>query len=179
MPTSYVIERDGEIERVASLDGCEGCTVVQELADEPPHDFFKVIDGAWAEDPDTAPAEAWALNKVAAEADGARTGELPQTMQIAVVLLWHEIQRLKLAQAVNQIPADLTERRKQYPTLMALVALTGNTLAQVATAAENRFWDRMRRMALWTAKEMLARDAVRAAGTTGGKVAAADVSWSE
>jgi hypothetical protein len=88
------------------------------------------------------------------------------------------VQRLKLMQATGNIPADATERAKQLPFLMALVQESGNTLTQVATAIENRLWDRVRRMAIAEARLLLGHDAVRAAATTDEKItAAASIDW--
>jgi hypothetical protein len=173
-----LIEQDGRRQLVASLDGYDGATVIADNVSVPQWaNVDNIKDDGTA---DIIAAETYALGKIEADAETASFGEFPKLRrQIAVVLLWHEIQRLKLSNATGNIPADLTERRKQFPTLMALVALSGNTLTQVATAAENRLWDRVRRMALWEAKLMLADDAVRASATAAGKVAAANVTWSE
>lgn len=181
MSTFVIQNAQGEQQRVTSLDGydMEEWEHVETIDEEPPHDFHRLIDGVWQEDP--AMAEAKALAIVEAECDDAVCSDIKRARrQIAIALLWEEIQRLKLANMVpGAIPADLTARRKMFPTLMAVVALSGNTLAQVATALENRLWDRVRRASLWEAKLMLGHDAVRAAISATDKLAAAKITWTE
>jgi hypothetical protein len=123
--------------------------------------------------------EAWALDQVEARAEAfAMSSVMRVRREIAILNLWREIQALKLAQAVNQVPTDATERGKRWPMLMALVQLTGNGLAAVSTAAENRLSDRVKRIAVLEAKMMLARDAIRAATTKQDKIAALNaVDW--
>lgn len=129
---------------------------------------------------DTVQAQAWALEKIEDDAERATSTQVRRLRrQVAVMELWNEVQRLKLMQATNNIPADLTERAKQLPFIMALVQQSGNTLTQVATAIENRLWDRVRNMAAAEAKLLLGHDNVRAATTVQGKVDAANnIIWS-
>lgn len=128
-----------------------------------------------------AKAELYALEMIEVEADQ-KTGDAVSRLrrQLSIDRTWNEIQRLKLAQATNNIPADLTDRRKMFPTLMALAALTGNTLAAVATSLESRLWDRVKRMALIEARLLQGHDAVRAATTVEQKIQAAkNADWSD
>lgn len=130
--------------------------------------------------PDPVAAERWAVEKIERDAEAASATEIQGLRRrIAISSLWEQIQRLKLAQATGNIPADLTERRKQFPTLMALVVLTGKTLGIVAQEAESRLWERVRRSALIEAKLMLAHNAVRAASGVAEKLAAANVVWED
>lgn len=130
---------------------------------------------------DPAAAEAWALAQVEDDADQASAGDVGHIRrQVAITAIWHEVQLLKLAQATGNLPADAASRRKMLPTLMALVALTGNSLAQVSASMEARFWDRVRRVAIWEAKALLARDSVRAAQGVDAKMAAVEaVNWTQ
>lgn len=176
---SYLIESPDGTERnlVPSLDGYEGWTVLD--PDAPEEIEFKIWDGQALVD-DVPAAEAWALDRLERDAEEATGNEVSRLRrQVAITFLWHEVQRLKLANSTGNVPADLTERRKQFPTLMALVALSGKTLTQVATAAENRLWDQVRRMALWEAKLMMAEDNVKIKATVAEKIAASEVSWVE
>ena len=176
--TIYVIKEGDEIQKVNSLDGHEDAQLIETLNDDPPHEFFKVENDQWV--PDEAAAEAGALDAIERAYEAATEVDVKKVRkQIGIALLWQEVQRLKLAGSTNTVPATVEERRKMFPTLMAIVTLSGNTLNQVAIAIENRLWDRVRRMALWEAKSLLAEDAVRAAQTVEDKLAAAEVTWTE
>ena len=130
---------------------------------------------------DLALAEQVALEKVENDAEAVTKETVNRFRRLAAInRSWGEVQLLKLANATGNIPTDLVERRKMFPTLMALVNETGNSLATVATAVENRLWDRVRQNAIWEAKLIVGHDTVRAATTVEEKLAAADnIVWSE
>ena len=129
----------------------------------------------------TANAEEWALQKVEEQAEKVNEQTIRKVRrQIAIDRLWNELQRLKLAQATGNIPTDTTERRKMFPTLMALSLLKGRTLNSVATAVEARLWDRVRKTALYEAKLLIAHDNIKAATTIDDKIAASqNITWDE
>jgi hypothetical protein len=134
----------------------------------------KEVDSAKAAFVTPADAEAWALEKIEEEIEKAN-GDIVRRLrrQIAIDRLWQEVQRLKLHTATNTVPATTLEKAMHFPTLMALVELTGNTLGQVATATENRLWDRVREAARLEAKLLVGHDNVRAATTIDEKVVVA------
>lgn len=131
---------------------------------------------------DDAGVETWALDKLEKDADDMALHEMRGLRrQVATAMLWNEVQRLKQSVDTGTFNTlSALEKAKRFPTLSALVQLSGNGISAVATAVENRLWNRVRRMALAEAKMLLARDAVRAAATRESKLAAADaVLWTE
>lgn len=127
----------------------------------------------------TIGAEQTALAKVEAEAE--QSSPISRQHRAGVILsLWDELQRLKLANLVTGgVPSTVEERRKAFPGLMALVALSGKNLPTVAAEVELRLWDRVRKLHLDHAKLMLAHDEIRAATTAEAKLAASQVNWAE
>jgi hypothetical protein len=169
-----LIENPSGTERqlVQSLEGYPDWTVVQ--ADVPDTERDKRI----AEYKTPLEAELSLIQKMDAEIE-VKIGEQvpPLRRQLAIDRTWGEIQRLKLANATGNVPTDLVARRKMFPTLMAVVFLSGNTLTQVATALENRLWSRVRKTSLIEAKLLLAHDSIRTASTVAGKVDATNIDW--
>ncbi len=168
----------GDVMHVSSLDGWDSADWDNVTLTHEPTDTELQI-AAVADDP--IAAEVRALEII----EGGANREADNTIshlrrQIAIDRAWNEIQRLKLAQATGNIPTDLTERRKMFPTLMALVVLSGNTLAAVSTAMEMRLWERVKRMAVIEARLLRGHDAVRSATTPEAKIQAAKNSdWSD
>lgn len=130
---------------------------------------------------DAAAAEQWARERVEEGADHATAADIQRhRRQLAIMALWTEIQRLKLVQATNNLPATAEERARQFPILMALVEATGIGLGLVAQSMETRLWPRVRRMARWEAKVLKGHDDIRAATTAEAKIAAAlNILWTE
>ena len=103
------------------------------------------------------------IERKSAEAASALVPDLRRQMMIFAA--WNEVQRLKLAMAVGQVPATVAERQRQFPLIMALSALTGADPLDVATQIETRYWTRVRDMVLTDAKMLLAHDEAAAAAT--------------
>ena len=172
----YLIELEGERQCVTSLDGYDDWTVVGQSELEDPIDALIELEAIPVND-----VEAMAIAAIDSAAEETSEQIITQFRRQCMILnLWEELQRLKLANAITGYMAgiDINERRKQFPGLMALVALSGNTITQVAAAVDNRLWERVRTIHLAHAKLMLAHDAVKAATTAAAKKAAADaVDW--
>jgi hypothetical protein len=175
---TYIVEKDGERIAVESLEGYEGYAIVAQHEGELP-EYHNVENGQIVED--MVAAEDAALKHIDRQAEQVTLEQVEDyRRQIAISILWQELQRLKIANAANMVPGDIEERRKQYPCLEALVFESGATLQQVAVAVEARLWDRVRNMALIEARLLLAHDAVREADTAQAKLdVARNVNWSE
>lgn len=174
----FLILHEGRQQLVSSLEGYDGAQVIAQDVVEPP-EFISAEELDQTGAAPLAKVEEWALNRIESDAESASLGQVQRLRrQVAISFLWQEVQRLKLMQATNNIPADPLERAKQLPFLSALVQQSGNTLSQVATAIENRLWDRVRRMAVAEAKLILGHDAVRSASTVQDKMTAAtSIDW--
>lgn len=175
---------DGEIQFLVSEDdqdsppGYDPEEWTFETISNEPTDKESLIGGVQN---DPAKAEQLALDKVEESADKKWSEQAGRfRMQIAIASAWREVQMLKLAQATNTIPTDLVERQKQYPLLMSMVSLSGDSLSTVAVQVENRLWNRVKSMSLAQAKMMLGRDAVRSASTAEEKINAAfSINWND
>lgn len=172
----YLVEKDGERQLVQSLDGYDDWTQVDEVDDDDPVSALVAVAALTADDAGTM-----AEHRVTTEAEAiaaATSGDMRR--QSVILSLWDELQRLKLASLVaNGVPSALEERRKAFPGLMALVALSGRSLTTVATEVDARLWERVRQLHLAHAKLMLAHDAIRTATTAEAKLAASDVDWTQ
>lgn len=159
--------------------GYPGATIIN--ADVAPHPHHLALiqgDGTWAIPVDVA--ERWARERIEDDAEEMTLAQFRRIRrQMATVLLWNEVQRLKLATG-NFTNLSLAEKARQFPTLAALAQQSGSTIPASAAAVESRLWDRVRRMALAEAKLLLAHDSVRNAATPEAKIAAAEaVEWKE
>jgi hypothetical protein len=96
--------------------------------------------------------------------------------QIAVMILWTEVQRLKAGAAAFSSLSGL-EQARQYPTLWALSQVYSSTIPAVATAAEARLQPAVQEMVMYEAKLMFAEDQIKAATTVEAKLAAAEIQW--
>lgn len=174
-----LIEFNGERQLVESLEGYEGATIIAENVPAEGTSPLDEIqdDGSWGIP--LSKAEAFALDKIDQDADEVSLAQLKNARrQMLVMILWQEVQRLKLANAVNKVPTDALERAKQFPMTTAIAEVYEVTLAQAATAIENRFWDRIKRLVMAEAKTQKAREAVQAATSAEEKIAAAEaVDW--
>jgi len=126
-------------------------------------------------------AEEWTLDQLEKIANKKTLEDVKcRRRQLAMMEAWREVQDLKLCQQLSAIPPDATDKVKRWPILMALAQETGNTLAVIATAVENRLWDRVRRFSLREAKMLTARDDVRSLVTKDEKIGVIDsVSWDD
>lgn len=127
---------------------------------------------------DDAGTEAWALEKIEEDAE-VKTGTQVKRLRrhIGMVMLWQEVQLLKMSTDFSTLTT--LQKAQRFPTLAALAQETGNSILTVATAVENRLWDRIRKMAVTQAKLLVARDAIRSAATKDDKIAAANVNLDE
>jgi hypothetical protein len=91
---------------------------------------------------------------------------------------WAEVQRLKLAFRIpGAVPVDEEMRKREYPRIMALSILSGTPPLTIVDILEQRYWPRVRDIALADAKLLLAHDAVAAATTPAAMVDVAS-NWS-
>lgn len=126
--------------------------------------------------------EQYALKLIDSKADSfiLREGE-PLGQQIALVLLWGELQRLKLANSTgNFVNLTPLEKAKQFPTLTALAKESNNSITNSARAIEDKLWDKIQKIATAQAKLLLARDAIKSAQTTDDVLSVVDdINWEE
>jgi hypothetical protein len=99
--------------------------------------------------------------------------------QVAVMMLWTEVQRLKLSNSTGNFAGlSALEKGKQFPTLWALSETYGTTIPNVATAVETRLFEQVKSLVLLEAKLLYAQDQIAAATTPEAKLAAAEnVVW--
>lgn len=127
--------------------------------------------------PDVAEAERQALAKIDVGQERAELSTARLARIVATFSTWYEVQdfRSLSTEAVTGLTA--VQRRERWPMLSALVSESGATLPQVVSAAETELRPRVRRIALFEARAVLARRAVRTATDAATKIAAADVAW--
>jgi hypothetical protein len=137
------------------------------------HEQWDVVTGVFVEDLAAAEHEALALldqRQDAAEGTEARSPTRIRSMMFT----WYEVQDLKRVAPAAVGAMTVAERAARWPFLMALVAESGASLAQVATTAETALGPRVAMLARYEARAEMGRRAVQSASTAGAKRAAAE-----
>jgi hypothetical protein len=170
--TGTLVERGSDFLAIKDTTSVYNCEIVRVINADSKCTFS-------IPNPEPTLAEKIALNKIEKDAEDVSLSTFRHfRRQIAVMILWQEIQRLKLSNATgNYTTLTGTDRAKQFPTLSALAQVYGTTVPVVATAAESRLQDQVYKMVMFEAKLMFAQDQIKAAATAEEKIAAANVTW--
>lgn len=119
--------------------------------------------------------EALALADADRQAEDAHATLFSEARRESVDRLWSEIQRFHVQTATGTVPPAQAERRRQFPTLEALVTLSGRTIEATVADMEARLWDQVRESAVIDAQRILARDSIKTARSRAAKMAAANL----
>lgn len=159
-----------------------GVLVVQEPATEQGQPVFSVNSGTptayTLPTPDLVAANIIAKAEIENAAETQCRKKMRLARQVLAMHIWGEVQMLKLIPDWATLTAE--ERARRVPFLAALAQKKGVVITTVATAIENRYWDRLWKMAQNHAELVDGHDAVQSATTPEAKIAAAAaVIWTE
>lgn len=174
----FKILHDGETLWVNDLAGYETAQVLDANASPPDEDEVAadILTG------DEIGTEIYVIDRLEQIAENMLADEEPRhRLQNMITTVWQECQLIKLANMIpGAIPADPLARAKMFPILTATNLQTGVPLATIVSIIENRYWDKVRRMALWTGKMLAAVETALSAPTAQGKIdALRNVEWTE
>lgn len=177
-PTPVLDDRPDQ-ERV--LDGLgEGWAALWELPRVP--ESFEYVDEADGQiKADLAFAERQALSRIDTRQEAALVAGARLAVATAEMQTWREIQDLKRVTDPEVTAMTAAQRQARWPFLIALMNQSGTAMANFRTfagTAESELAPRVAKLAILSAKALLARRAVRTATTAQAKLAAAEADLS-